>query len=325
MSDAPSIHSPQPPDVRADLAALRDALDASIPRKQLDHNLLVATWNLRAFGSLTDSWTAGPSDSPKRDLRGLLAIKEIVARFDVVAVQEVIGDLRALRHLLKALGPNWSFLMTDVTRGDAGNNERLAFVFDTRRVGLSGLAAELVVPEEALVQLDPAALRRQFARTPYAVSFRSGRHTFVLVTLHVDYGKHASERTPELVAIARWMSEWAKQSNRWHHDLIVLGDFNIDRQGDALWQAFTSTGLTVPGALNAAPRSIFARPDQPQLDKYYDQIAWFEHGSARLQMPLSGAGHFDFVPHVYRGLGLSRQSVSFRVSDHYPLWAEFGA
>ncbi len=325
MSPRPRIDSPPPPEVKADLAALREALDAVIPRKQLDYNLLIATWNLRAFGSLSDTWTAGAGDSPKRDLRGVLAIREIVSRFDIVAVQEVIGNLRALRHLLKALGPNWSFLMTDVSRGSAGNNERLAFVFDTRRVRLSGLAAELVVPEEALGVIDADALKRQFARTPYAVSFRSASHTFVLVTLHVNYGKRAAERIPELAGIARWMSEWAKQSNRWHHDLIVLGDFNIDRQGDALWQAFTRTGLTVPPELNAVPRSIFARRDEPQLSKHYDQIAWFEAGDARLQMRLSAAGFFDFLPHVYRGLDLSRQSVSFRISDHFPLWAEFAA
>lgn len=325
MSDALNVHSLQPPEVSADLGALRDALDAQIPRKQLDHNLLVATWNLRAFGSLTDRWTAGSGDSPKRDLRGLLAIKEVVSRFDVVAIQEVVGDLRSLRHLLKALGPHWSFLMTDVTRGAAGNNERLAFLYDNRRVLLSGLAAELVIPQEMLGDADAGAIREQFARTPYAVSFRSGRHTFVLVTLHVDYGKRAADRLPELATIARWMGDWARQSNRWHHDLIVLGDFNIDRHGDALWQAFTQTGLTVPEQLNAAPRSIFARHDEPQMGKYYDQIAWFEGGDARLQMPLSAAGFFDFLPHVYRGLGLSKNSVSFRISDHYPLWAEFGA
>ena len=327
MSDDLNVLSPQPPEVSADIAALREALDAQIPRKQLDYNLLIATWNLRAFGSLTDQWTAGSGDSPKRDLRGLLAIREIVSRFDVVAVQEVIGGLRALRHLLKALGPDSSFLMTDVTRGAAGNNERLAFLYDTRRVRLSGLAAELVVPDELLAATgaDAAAIHRQFARTPYAVSFRSGRHTFVLVTLHVDYGQSAADRLPELAAIARWMAEWAEQSNRWHHDLIVLGDFNIDRRGDALWQAFVNTGLTVPEALNAVPRSIFASHDQPQLGKYYDHIAWFKgRGKApQLSLEYIKGGNFDFVPHVLKSRDLNTQQISWMISDHYPLWAEF--
>ena len=67
----------------------------------------------------------------------LLRISEIVSRFDIIAIQEVKGNLRALRHMLKYLNridDVWSFILTDKTRGDAGNNERLAFVFDTRRV-----------------------------------------------------------------------------------------------------------------------------------------------------------------------------------------------
>ena len=62
--------------------------------------------------------------------------------------------------------------MTDITLGAAGNSERMAFLFDRRRVEPSGLACELVVPEEWLNEIAPDALRRQFARTPYAVSFR---------------------------------------------------------------------------------------------------------------------------------------------------------
>ncbi|WP_181038655.1 hypothetical protein [Arthrobacter sp. ZGTC131] len=33
------------------------------------------------------------------------------------------------------------------------------------------------------------------------------------------------------------------------------------------------------------------------------------------------AGSFDFIPHVFRGL--SRNELSWRISDHYPLWCEF--
>ena len=97
-------------------------------------NLLVATWNLRAFGSLTRKWHSGPNDTPRRDLESALCIAEVVSRFDVIAIQEVKADLRALRDLLKKLGSNWSFALTDVTYGSPGNGERLAYLFDTTRV-----------------------------------------------------------------------------------------------------------------------------------------------------------------------------------------------
>ncbi len=321
----PGITDKPPSNVKADLDSLRDAMDRTVPSKKAGRNLLIATWNIRTFGSLMRKWAAESKDSPKRDLRALRIIGDIVKRFDVIAVQEVLGDLRALRDLMKFLGNKWAFLMTDVTLGTAGNRERMAFIFDTERVRPSGLACELVVPPEWLEEnISQDALTRQFARTPYAVSFRSGKATFILVTLHVDYGKDSEERIPELRAIARWMEDWARRSNRWHHNLLTLGDFNIDRKGDELWEAFVSTGLTVPQDMRFIPRTIFADADNPDLGRYYDQIAWFETaGRKLLDMDYIRGGYVDFLPHAYKDAGLTKQSLSFRISDHYPMWAEF--
>lgn len=308
----PSITDDPPADVAADLVRLCAALDELVPARQLDRNLLLATWNIRAFGDLTEKWHAERRDRPQRDLASLASIVAILARFDVVAVQEVRGNLKCLRHALKLLGPAWGMILTDVTRGQAGNGERLAFLFDTRRVRLSGLACELVLPEEQGV--------RQFARTPYAVSFVAGTSTFTLVTLHVRWGADPSERTSELRAIAEWLADWARQEHDWGHNLLALGDFNIDRRGDPLFDAFTSTGLTPPPQLDATPRTIFAG----DRGHFYDQIAWFtgSRGVPELTLTFTGrAGGVDFVPHV--GAGLTREALSWRLSDHYPLWAEF--
>jgi len=321
----PTITDVPPAAVANELNAFRQHLDTLLPRKQEGENLLIATWNIRAFGSLTRAWTAGESDTPKRDLRAILSIAEIVRRFDVIAIQEVKGDLRALRDLLRCLGDDWAFLMTDITLGGAGNAERMAFVFDTRRLKPSGLACELVVPPEWLDEVDPNALRRQFARTPYAVSFKIGASTFILVTLHVTYGKASAERIPELKGIARWLSDWARQEGEWSHNLIALGDFNIDRRGDALWQAFTSSGLFTPDDLNKVPRTVFGDPGKPDQGQFYDQIAWFENtkGVPKLNLTYRTGGYVDFLPWVYTELGLTKSAKSFRISDHFPLWAEF--
>ncbi len=215
--------------------------------------------------------------------------------------------------------------MTDVTGGDAGNNERLAFLFHRTRVQPSGLAAELVVPPERLDSLDEDALWEQFARTPYAVSFRRGDATFILATLHIIFGDIAADRIPELQEIADIFSDWASRSNRWHHNLLALGDFNIDRQGNALFDAFTSTGLTIPNELVDLPRTIFDDPGDSDDDNFYDQIAWFTTGpNALIDLTLQSGGNFDFQPHVYTDTNLTRTSISFRLSDHFPLWVEFG-
>lgn len=154
-------------------------------------------------------------------------------------------------------------LLTDVTRGPAGNDERMGFLYDTRRVKPSGLACELVVPPER-DDIQEGAFGRQFARIPYACSFYGAGDTFILVTLHVLYGQSPTQRVGELPAIARWLAEWASNVNAYHHNLIALGDFNIDRKDDPLYQAFTSTGLTVPAALHAC-RGRFRVLHRPPL------------------------------------------------------------
>jgi len=307
------------------METLRQSLDAAVPPKRAtNRNLLIGTWNIKAFSSLTQKWTASNNDSPKRDRRALWAITEIISRFDVIAVQEIKGNLRALRTMMKTLGDDWNFLITDVTRGAPGNAERMGFVFDTRRVRLSGLAGELIVPEKKDGTIGIGALDRQFARTPFAVSFRAGSETFILATLHVDYGSSEKGRKPELSAIAQWLDKWSRQANAFGHNFIALGDFNIDRHGDELWQAFTSTGLTVPSQLNSVRRSIFADDTNPMLEKFYDQIAWFDKGGRRkLKMDFVTADGFDFVPHVYTETNFDKQKIQHRISDHYPLWAEF--
>ncbi|KRQ28147.1 hypothetical protein BKG80_06665 [Mycobacteroides chelonae] len=162
-----------PPDAVTQRAALRSAVaDTIAPQTQT--NLLIGTWNLRAFSGLSPTWQAGAGDSPKRDWRAVTFIAEVIRRCDVVALQEIRRDPTALRFLLKTLGPQWRVIVSDVTEGEAGNGERLAFVYNTERVQPSGLVGELVLPA---VSDQPV---RQFARSPYAASFQRGDTEFIL-------------------------------------------------------------------------------------------------------------------------------------------------
>ncbi|MEQ8472486.1 MAG: endonuclease/exonuclease/phosphatase family protein [Marinoscillum sp.] len=316
----PFITDTPPSSIIDEITLLNKNLDALIPAKKLDQNVLIASWNIRAFGGLTEKWEADEDDSPKRDLHALLAIANIVKRFDIIAVQEVKGNLKAFRHMLKLLGNDWSFILTDVCGGDEGNDERLAFLFDSRKVKLSGLACELVVPNQQIDAIEEDAFKRQFVRTPYAVGFKVGNKTFVLVTLHVIYGSSASDRTPELKAIAEWLRNWATDMNAFDQSLIVMGDFNIDRHGDPRYEVFVSTGLKVPEDLHNLPRTVYENST-----KFYDQIAWFQdhQNVSQLSIDYVKGGIFNFVPHVLRDCGLTTSQLSWRVSDHLPLWAEF--
>ena len=315
----PKITETPPQAIIDEISALRSILDNEISAKK-DNNILIATWNIRAFGDLTSKWESTKKDSPKRDLHSLLCIIEIIKSFDVIAVQEVKSDIKCLRDTIRILGSDWSFIMTDVTKGDAGNGERLAFIFNTTRVKLSGLACEIVVPDEQLknnIQVD--ALDRQFARTPYGVGFKVKDKTFVLLTLHVLYGDNVADRAPELKAIADWMYDWAKQLNKWNQSLMILGDFNIERKGDVAYDAFVSNKLFIPEDLRDLKSTIFKET------KLYDQIGWYKNSRNHSQISLKyiTGGKFDFSDHVLKSRNLSNTSLSWRISDHLPLWAEF--
>lgn len=303
-----------------EISILNADLNKCIPALGKDKNVLIATWNLRAFGDLTEKWTAEKNDSPSRDLQSLLCIGEIIKRFDIIAIQEVKGNIKCLRHLMKYLGDSYSFIMTDVTAGHAGNDERLAFLFNNKKVQLSGLACEIVLPEELLQQnVKSDALARQFARSPYAVSFKVAGKTFVLLTLHVVYGDNKTERIKELAAIAKWIADWSKELNDWGHSLITLGDFNIDRYNDKAFQAFTSTGLYTPPDMQNTPRTI------SNSVNFYDQVAWFNDKNANPQINLkyNKGGSYNFKDTVLISRKYSCTQLSFRISDHLPLWTEF--
>ena len=303
-----------PRPVVEDIAWLRRRIDASgLPPKQTDTNLLVGTWNIRTFGAVYEAWDENP-DSPKRNLRSLASLAEVIRRLDVVAVQEVKRDTAGIRLLVEAfLGPDWGLILSDVTAGPEGNVERLAFIYDKRRVQPSGLAGEIVLPPTKAG--DPV---QQFARTPYLVGFRCGEERFTLLTAHIKYGEVPEDRIEELRALAEYIAVEIRDRVRAGDDeesnLIVLGDFNIDRRGDnPLFQAFVSTGLVVPEQLMGLKTTYGTEP------KYYDHIAWFM-GDLSLNYNRR-AGVVDFAGAVYKELTL--RQMSYRVSDHFPLWVEF--
>jgi endonuclease/exonuclease/phosphatase family metal-dependent hydrolase len=303
-----------PRPVVEDIVRLRRRIAASdLPGKMTDRNLLIGTWNIRNFGGVFDGWEENPN-SPKRNLRALACIAEVVRRLDVVAIQEVKRDTTGLRRLVNEfLGPDWGLILSDVTGGSEGNAERLAFVYDTRRVQPSGLAGEIVLPPT-----DEGSPADQFARTPYIVGFQAGGERFALLTAHIKYGDVPEERLPELTALATYVAEEirdrAESAGAEERNLIVLGDFNTDERGDnPLFQAFISTGLVVPRQLSRLKTTLGSTP------KFYDHIAWF---MGELDMNYNdNAGVIDIVGATFKELTSSQ--MSFRVSDHFPLWVEF--
>jgi len=290
----------------------RRIVKSGLPQKIIDKNLIVGTWNLRGFSKIYPQWEENLG-SPKRNLRALVYISEIIRLFDVIAIQEVKRDTSGIRILVENfLGPDWGLIISDVTSGEGGNAERLAFIFDKRRVQPSGLAGEIVLPPTQ--DGNPVT---QFFRTPYIVGFKSGSESFALLTAHIKYGDTINDRIPEIKSLADYIAteirDRAKADGE-ERNLIVLGDFNIDTRGEnPLFQAFISSGLVVPPQLSNLKTTYNTNA------KYYDQIAWFM-GENNL-IDSGKAGVIDFADAILKELPL--EDMSFRVSDHFPLWVEF--
>ena len=141
---------------------LREPAPTGVPNRTLQSSLIVGTWNIRDFDN--NKYRNGP-----RRRESLQYIAEIISSFDVCAIQEVNEDLEPLEEVVRLLGKSWQYIATDVTQGPGGNRERMAFVYDTRKVSFRNIAGEIVIPKHKLL-----ADEQQFARTPFIVSFQAG-------------------------------------------------------------------------------------------------------------------------------------------------------
>ena len=61
------------------------------------------------------------------------------------------------------------------------------------------------------------------------------------------------------------------------------------------------------------------------MNKFYDQIAWFtgRNDLPALSLQYTEGGYFDFTKAALTARGLTKVGLSWRISDHYPLWVEF--
>lgn len=300
-----------------DVVRLRRRLrEVGFPEKRLDRNLIVGSWNVAQFGRLRDDWIR--EGDPVRNLRGLATIAELVRGFDVLAIQEVKRSTGAIRRLVDDfLGPRWSLILSDVSGGSRGNNERLAFVYDSRRVQPTGLAGEIVlVPGDD----DPVdGWPEQFDRTPYMVGFTAGSVRFTLLTVHIRWADGVVGPRTEVQRFADRVAGGLREqsvADVEEQNLILLGDFNMhsDSSTSEFATALAGAGMIIPTELHGIRTTLGREPT------HYDHMAWFQGG---LDIPgRFGGGSVPFGDVVYPDLP-PRAKLGARVSDHFPVWIEF--
>jgi endonuclease/exonuclease/phosphatase family metal-dependent hydrolase len=301
--------------VASQIQALRDWRDNEPGRKVPDkksNRLLVATWNIANLGV------------QQRRASDYKLIAEMITWFDLVTVQEVNERLDGLRGIQEELPSNWRMLFSDV----AGNNERIAFFYDSDKVEQLELVGEVGVPPKDYPKIKIAGIGSKFDgfdRNPYLAAFKAKSFSFTLVSVHLYFGKDKppdiERRSLETLAVARWADLERKSPSVYCEDIIVLGDFNLPKPADnPVYKALVGKGLKLPPHTSEIGSSTAS-------DNHYDQIAFlpgdtFNDWTGEMNV-------FDFDGALFRTLWDTHTKAQFNayiryyISDHRPLWAEF--
>jgi exonuclease III len=268
------------------LKRLRRFLDAHLPRRTAQGTLVLGTWNIRNFDN--NRFGNGP-----RLEETFFYLAEVISRFDALAVQEVCRNLRPMERLMSILGPEYDFILTDVTEGRSGNEERLGFIYHRDKVAFQGVAGEIVLPEKLLIS--DVTRKRQFARTPFACAFQSGWLSFTFATVHIYFGSASKtsdayqRRIKEIDAVARFLAKRSRAENRAY---VLVGDFNIEKPGDATADALEQAGFTIVRNKEGSNRT---------RTKFYDQISFCaRQGDVRLAQSERASGVLKLFDVLFR-------------------------
>ena len=262
------------------LARLRSQLESELPDRTRAKTLILGTWNLRNFDD--NRFGHGP-----RTLEDKLYVAEILGRFDVIALQELCRDLDPLDDVVRLLGPDYTYIVTDVTEGRAGNVERLGFLFDKSKVRFRGVAGELVLPQK--LQIADGKTSRQFSRTPFMCSFQAGWFKFYFSTVHVYFGARSGSkyrrRVAEIDSVAKFLAKRAKRSDANH---ILVGDFNIVGKGSSGYNVLAAAGFEI---------AVNKKGSNKDQTKFYDQISFMPRED---EIKPGRQGVFQFFDSIFR-------------------------
>lgn len=277
------------------LVGLKPELEREIAPRRTENNLLIASWNLKEFGH-----------TKQRLPDAYFFIAEILAMFDLIAVQEIKSSLKDLEIVMRLLGPDWRYMVNDITEGVAGNKERSGYIFNTHRVRLSGLAGEIAIPPE----ISADGTLKQLKRAPYMTGFIAGWKKFALINLHLHPGDDFDDpnnpndddqeddvalRREEIRLLMATLEE--KMDNLWTQNLILVGDMNLYKKSDdAAVKMVTDAGFSESTALAGKVTNV-------SKTQAYDRMFFRQNEYFRLGRTDTGAqegGVFNPFDHVYR-------------------------
>lgn len=288
--------------------------DRRIPDPAPGH-VLVATWNVANLGQ------------HERRVDDLRLIAELLSWYEIIAVQEVADNRADFDRVVELMGVRFATLFNDT----AGNNERSAFIYDTRRVALGRQVGEVAIVDSDRRWVRLPGIHRAFTgfnRNPFIASFRVESTNLLLANCHLIFGRSGSAaeiaeslelRQLEAYAIARWCDLRRNDRDAYTRHILAMGDFNLPRAepGDPLYDALTRRGLALPPHESRIPTNV-------SRDSDYDQVAIVPH----LHDHIAARGVFDFDAVVFPDIydedrpAYWRTCTKYYLSDHRPVWMQ---
>lgn len=250
------------------LKALRLQLHEEIEKDRRPNSLIIGSWNIKHFDG-------GRPRLPE----SFHYIAEIIDHFDICALQEV-KNIWAVERLSNLLGPNWKYFINDSSKVGRGNNERMAYLYNTNKVRFQNLIGELMFDQRDLTGDEP------ISRAPFFASFQAGWFRFTLCGAHIASKDEAGRpsRAEELHLITEELAKRAKSEDQVY---VFLGDMNTDDRDHPAYKAIEKNDFSIPDF----------PPSNSTGKKYFDLIAFAgpEDVSRRLRN-----GTFNYFNSVFK-------------------------
>lgn len=300
------------------LARLRDLhkqLTNSVPSRIPDSNLLVATWSLYY-------WASERNTLPET----YFYLSQILSTFDIIALQRIDYDLTKFRKLLKIMGPDWGYVVTDPMI----DMLRYAIIYYKPRVEFENISGQIILSRIELIDGD------QFKQAPLLASFKSGNLQFRLCTARFDHSR--SFDTKASIEAEKLVKHLEHQTE----NIILAGDFLIHHLDSPVIKTFRNGGIYLPDEI--------LHPTSAMNNSYMDLIGFFfKRDQLKLGDSKPNSGSIDFFNSVFRKKDLKvydriceletdnlkppkknklayekhyRDWTRIQISTHLPLWVE---
>ena len=311
----------------------------AVPQPQAGR-LLLGSWNIANLGA------------QRRTAGALELVTHILKRFELIAVQEVNEEFRTFAKIVRNMGAKYDYIMTDT----AGNNERLAFIYDTTKVKPLNMFGELALRAYEFPKRTVKVRYRKdgrdmidtftdlrfvpFDRNPFIGTFQAGKINFTLVNTHLYFGKFQNSNTRkkrqryarrvlEIYALSRWADRRVNRKATYDRDIILMGDMNVPNmdEDESTFEALTEFGFMSLDYVSKTGGSNLGN------DKTYDQMAFAPGG---IRKRIKNYDIFDFDKAIFaplwkklnakhpprKALSKFNAHVKHHVSDHRPLWVQ---